>query len=269
MRTVKYFFCFCALYLLPGWQAGPGDELCGLHNLTTRDGEEINYTVFYSVAGMYVHAGSATFTNRLEKLDGKPVFHVIGIGGSNSKYDWIYKVRDLYESFIDTVTMQPLKFVRNIEEGRVKKYENVRFNRAVNTAVTDSGVFKVPACIQDVMSTVYAARNINFTRFKMGEKIPFRMFLENEVHELYIRYLGRETVKTRYGKFRAIKFKPLLVPGTIFNGGEQMTVWVSDDENRLPVRIESSILIGSIKVDMTDYKNLRYPLSSLEKQKAK
>jgi hypothetical protein len=120
-----------------------------------------------------------------------------------------------------------------------------------------------------VMSTVYAARNINFTRFNMGEKIPFRMFLENEVHELYIRYLGRETIKTRYGKFRAIKFKPLLVPGTIFNGGEQMTVWVSDDENRVPVRIESSILIGSIKVDMTGYKNLRYPLSSLEKQKAK
>ena len=93
------------------------------------------------------------------------------------------------------------------------------------------------------------------------------MFLENEVHHLYIRYLGREEIKTRYGTFKAIRIKPLLVAGTIFTGGEHMTVWVSDDQNRIPVRIESPILIGSIKVDMTGYKNLRFPFSSLQKKR--
>lgn len=253
---------------MPAWNnLPPGDELCGLRNSTTQDGEEISFTVFYSVAGVYVHAGSAVFSNRLEKLNGRPVFHVTGQGRSNTRYDWIYKVRDRYESFIDTVSMQPLRFIRDVEEGRTKKYENVSFNRSVNTAITDSGVFRVPECIQDVMSTVYCARNINFNKFKKGDKIPFKMFLENEVHELYIRYLGREIINTRYGKFRVIRFRPLLVPGTLFNGGEQMTVWVTDDANHVPVRIESSILIGSIKVDMTGYKNLRYPLSALQKKK--
>ena len=91
------------------------------------------------------------------------------------------------------------------------------------------------------------------------------MFLDNEVFNMYIRYHGKETVKTKYGKFKAIKFKPLLIKGTIFEGGEKMTVWVSDDENHIPLRIESPITIGSVKIDMMGYKNLRYPLTSLVK----
>ena len=89
------------------------------------------------------------------------------------------------------------------------------------------------------------------------------MFLDNEVFDMYIRYLGQETIKTKYGKFRTHKFKPLLIKGTIFEGGEQMTVWVSDDMNRIPVRIESPISVGKVKIDMMSHENLRYPLSSL------
>lgn len=89
------------------------------------------------------------------------------------------------------------------------------------------------------------------------------MFLDDEVYNLYIRYMGKEIIKTRYGKFRAIKFKPMLIKGTIFEGGEKMAVWVSDDPNHIPLRIESPITVGSVKVDMMSYKNLRYPISSL------
>ncbi len=106
-------------------------------------------------------------------------------------------------------------------------------------------------------------RNINFDNYNPGDKINFTMFMDDEVHNLYIRYLGKETVKTRYGKFKSIKFKPLLIKGTIFEGGEKMTVWVSDDGNHLPLRIESPISVGSLKVDMMGYRNLRYPLSAM------
>ena len=160
--------------------------------------------------------------------------------------------------------MLPLKFYREVEEGNTRKKETVSFNQDKQIATTDSAQYKVPACVQDVLSSVYYARNIDFNKYKKGDKIPFQMFLENEVHPLYVRYMGKEQVQTRYGKFNAIKFKPLLVEGTIFSGGENMTVWVSDDANRLPVRIESRILIGSIKVDMMGYKNLRYPLEVLK-----
>ncbi len=239
-----------------------GDDFCGIRNFAFKEGESISYTIYYSVIGIYVNAGSANFTTALEKLNNKNVYHIIGSGSSNPSYDWIFKVRDTYESYFDTATLQPYKFIRNVDEGGYKLKENVSFNQQNNTVTTDKGTYTVPNCIQDVLSSIYYARNIDYNKYKPEDKIPFDMFLDNETYHLYIKYLGKEKVKTKYGKFNAIKFKPLLIKGTIFEGGEKMTVWVSDDANHIPLRIESPITVGTIKVDMMDYKNLRYPLSS-------
>lgn len=238
-------------------------DSCGMQNTTFKAGEKIGMTVYYAVAGIYVNAGTATFTTTLETLNNRPVYHIVGDGRSNSSYDILYKVRDRYETYIDTTTLQPLKFVRDVNEGGYKKYQNVTFNKTANTAVSNDGVFKVPACVQDVVSAVFYARNVDFSKLQPNDRIAFDMFLDNEVFNMYIRYLGREVIKTKYGKFRAIKFKPLLIKGTIFEGGEQMEVWVTDDANRIPVRIESPISVGKVKIDMMSYENLRYPLTSL------
>lgn len=242
--------------------ASAGNDFCSIRNSTFQSSEIIVYNIFYSVLGLYANAGTASFTTILESFNSKPVYHVIGEGHSNSSYDWIFKVRDKYETYFDTGTIKPYKFIRNVDEGGYKKFENVTFDQQNNKAITTTGTYAVPACIQDVVSSIYYARNIDFNKYKVGDKIPFNMFLDNEVYNLYIRYMGKETVKTRYGKFKAIKFKPLLVKGTIFSGGEKMEVWISDDENHIPLRIESPITVGSIKVDMMQYRNLRHPLSS-------
>ena len=172
-------------------------------------------------------------------------------------------MRDRYESFVDTATLLPYKFIRNVDEGGHKIYNNVSFNQTTNTATSTNGVFKITNCIQDVVSAVYYARNINFDKYKPGDRIPFDMYLDDEIYHLYIRYLGKEKVKTRYGKFRAIKIKPLLIKGTIFEGGEKMNAWFSDDPNHVLLRVESPISVGKIVVDMMGYSNLRYPLTSL------
>lgn len=243
------------LFLLFSWPArGKQDGFCHIRNSSTHNGEQLNYIVFYSVAGAYIEAGSADFSNKVEQLNGKPVFHITSTGRSNASYDWMFKVRDRYESWIDTTNMLSVKFSRQVQEGKTKKKENISFNRSSNTVTSDSGTVKASPCLQDVLSAIYYSRNIDFDKYKEGDKIPFQIYLENETHELYIRYLGKETVKTRFGKYNAIKFKPLLVAGTIFSGGEKMTVWVTDDARHIPVRIESSILIGSIKVDLVGYK---------------
>ena len=251
------------LLLLLSFQINAGDDFCGIRNKAFKYTEYINYKVFYTLAGVYIGAGEANFVVNLERMSSKPVYHVIGEGHTFSFYDKFFKVRDKYESYIDTNTLRPYKFVRAVEEGNYKKNENVTFNQTTNTAVTNEGVYKVPDCVQDVVSAIYYARNIDFNKYKKDDKISFSMFLDNQVYNLYIRYLGKETIKTKYGKFRAIKFKPLLIEGTIFEGGEKMTVWVSDDANHLPLRVESPISVGSVKVDMMGYRNLRYPLSSL------
>ncbi len=239
-----------------------GDDFCGIRNTCFQDGESISFVVYYNILGIYVNAGDANFTLKQEKFNNKEVYHVVGVGNSNPSYDWIFKVRDRYESYFDTANLQPVKFIREVNEGGYKINENVSFNLQNNTAVTTKGVYKVTGCIQDVLSAIYYARNIDFNKYKPGDRIPFNMFLDNEVHNLYIKYEGKEDIKTRYGKFHAIKFKPLLVKGTMFSGGEKMTVWVSDDPNHIPLRIESPIVVGSVKVDMMQYKNLRYPLTS-------
>ena len=259
----KYFSLILAILALSWRPTATGEEFCSIRNLAFQEGENISFNVFYSVVGIYINAGTANFTVTPEQLNNHQVYHVVGSGSSNPSYDWIFKVRDRYETYIDTGTLKPLKFIRDINEGGFKKYENITFNHQANTAVTTTGVFKVPACVQDVLSSIYYARNIDFSRYQPEDKIPFTMFLDNEVYNLYIKYLGKEIVKTKYGKFRAIKFKPLLVKGTLFEGGEKMTVWVSDDPNHIPLRIESPIVVGSVKVDMMQYRNLRYPLSSM------
>lgn len=268
MRLFRYVLIFlfstCGISINA---IAPSDDFCGLRNTAFQEGEQTTFTVFYAVAGIYVNAGTAVFTNTVERFNGRPVYHIVGDGRTNSNYDWIFKVRDRYETYIDTATLQPLKFIRNVQEGTHKQYENITFNRVANTAITTNGVYKVPACVQDVISSIYYARNINFSKYKTGDRIPFTMFLDNEVYNMYIRYLGKEEIKTKYGRFKAIKFKPLLLKGTIFEGGEKMTVWVSDDANHIPLRVESPITVGSVKVDMMGYKNLRHPLTSLKKMR--
>jgi hypothetical protein len=239
-----------------------GDD-CSMSNHAFQPGESITYRVYYKLAGVYIGAGEAVFTVNLESLNNIPVYHVIGDGKTFSFYDNFFKVRDKYESFIDTANLQPLKFIRSVNEGSFKKYENVSFNKTTHTAITTAGVFKTPDCVQDVLSTMFYARNIDFNKYKPGDKIPFSMFLDNQVYSIYIRYMGKETIKTRYGKFHAFKIKPLLIKGTIFDGGEKMDVWVSDDANHIPVRVESPISVGSVVVDMMDYHTLRWPVSSL------
>ena len=237
-------------------------EFCGnVRNTAFSSGEELTYRVSYVIAGVNLNGGTATFNTSLEKYQGKSVYHVVAEG--KSTHDLFFKVRDKYETYIDTSTLQPYKFIRDVNEGGYKTFENVSFYKATNTAITNSGTYAVPSCIQDVVSAIFYARNIDFSKYRQNDTIPFDMFLDRRVYHLHIRYLGKAIIRTKYGKFRTIKFRPLLVKGNMFEGGEKMTVWVTDDPNHIAVRIESPVTVGKVDVDMTGYHNLRYPLSSL------
>jgi Protein of unknown function (DUF3108) len=235
----------------------------GVKNTTTQDGEFVTMRVFYTTLGMYIGAGEANFSTTLERINGKPVYHFVGEGKGYPFFDKFFKVRDRYESYTDTATMLPIRFIRNVEEGSYKKQEDITFNRKTNTAKTKDTTIQTPPCIQDIISAVYYARNTDFTKYNPGDKIPFDVILDNEIHHLYMRYMGKDKIKTKYGKFNAIHVKPLLLKGTMFTGGENMNAWFSDDQNRLLLRVESPITVGSVKVDMYGYRNLRYPLTSL------
>lgn len=245
----------------------PVVNACSIANTAFGDGENVNFNVYYTVGSLVnVNAGTGSFTTDLEKLNGRAVYHIVGKGRTLPSYEWAYKANDTYETYLDVETMQPLKFVRNVNEGGHKKYQNVSFNKSANTAISSEGVFKIPACVQDVVSSVYYARNIDYNRLKVNDRVAFNLFLDNEVSTMYVRYKGKEQITTKYGKFKTIKITPLTIKGTIFDGGEKMTVWVTDDENRVPVRVESPIIVGKVRIDMTSFQGLRNPMSALIKK---
>jgi phage-related protein len=225
--------------------------------------EKLSYNIYYSVVGIYIKAGTATLTMTSEKLRDEDVFHVVGEGLTNPHYDWIFKVRDRYDSYFSTSDLKPVKFVRDINEGKYQKRDEISFNRQTNTALTKNGVYQVPEDVQDVISIMYYMREINYEHNKEGDKIPFTMFLDDKVYNLCIHYMGKETVKTRFGKIKTIKIKPLLVKGRIFEGEEKMTIWVTDDANHIPVQAESPISVGKVMVELMKYENLKNQATAL------
>lgn len=247
---------FLTIYLFISIAVFAQTSPCKTVNTTTQSGETLTYKIYYTLAGIYANTAEVTFSNSLEKLNNRPVYHFVGNGKTYPNYDWFFKVRDVYESYVDTASMLPYKFTRNVSEGKNKIYNQAIFNQTNNTAISTNKLIKTPACVQDVLSSIYYARNIDFSNSKINDKIYFNMYLDDVVYPIYITYLGKEKIKTKFGTYNTIKFRPKLIEGTIFKGGDKMTVYVTDDANKIPVYIETPILVGTIKVYLSSYKNL-------------
>lgn len=206
---------------------------------------------------MWTHAGEVSFKVDTARYRGKSVYHYYSYGTTFKKYDWIFKVRDTYQAYADIKTLQPYWFKRVINEGSDYIYNEYWFNFPGKKAYTISKVNKsklkqdtvtISTCVFDVLSMVYYARTIDFEQYKQGDMIPIRLFLEENEYATHIRYLGIEDITTRDKQtYRCYKFSPQLIEGALFKGGEGMLVWVTADEKKIPVFIESEIRVGNIK----------------------
>jgi len=255
-----HFFLYLSTFFTPRTE----NTICNQTNTSFLAGEKLKYVIYYNVIGLYVNAGRADFQIQSSNYNGLDAFTFTATGKSNAKYDWIFKVRDKYESIVDAKTLLPYQFSRFINEGSFHQKDFIQFNQKNKTATTNNNTYPISNdCTYDVISSIYAARNINFANLQVGDKVYLNFFLDKELYPSYFKYLGRETVNTQYGTFKAIKLAPLLVKGAMFKEAEKMVIWITDDANHIPIRIETPIIVGSIKVDMVGYENLRYPLQSL------
>jgi hypothetical protein len=254
---------FLSLFFFTQPIRGNSNGICNQVNTSFNAGEKVDYIIYYNVIGLYVNAGRADFTVKNSNWNGSDAYTLTCNGKSNMKYDWIFKVRDKYQSVVDAKSLLPYQFTREINEGSFHQKQEALYNQKANTVTTEAGTFKGADCTFDVISAIYAARNINYSNSQVNDKFFLSFFLDKELYPSYFKFLGRSEITTRYGRFKVIKLAPLLVKGSMFEGGEKMTVWVTDDENHIPVRIETPIIVGSIKVDMVGYQNLRHPLTSL------
>ena len=259
-RTTTILTIFCLFFTA---RSAAQSDFCSAHNTSFKDRENLTFRVYYNMGFVWINAGNANFSAGLEEYKGREVYHITGDGKTAKSYEWFYKVKDRYETYIDKETMLPVRFVRHVNEGGFKIEQEVTMNHSRGEALSNNKVYKIPQCTQDVLSAIYYARNIDYSKHKPGDKIPFNLFLDDKVYSLYIKYVGKEQVTTKMGTFNAIKIIPLLIEGTIFKGGEKMTVWVTDDDNHLPLRVDTPILVGSIKVDLVGYDNIRNPFGGM------
>lgn len=245
---------------------------CQNENTTFSNGEKVSFEVYYNWGFFWFNAGEVFFKTDSIVQNNVSLYHFISKGGTHKAYDWIFKVRDTYESYIEANTFKPLLGKRDSYEGGHEVKERYQFNYKnmqifSQLEIPDKPIkrdtFSFSPCTFDVLAATYYARNIDFSRCKAGDKIPIDIIIDNQVYKLYIKYIGKEIAKHKDGsKYRCIKFKAKVIEGSIFKGGEDLTVWVSDDDNKVPIIVEAKILVGSIKAYINEMKNLRHPFTA-------
>lgn len=223
-------------------------------------GEQLTYRVHYGI----VDAGEIEMNveNDVKMIGGRPAFHIHARGRSYSGFDWFFKVRDHYQTYIDTMSVQPLQFSKYMEEGSYKDSDFAIFDyklKKVSSAKKGSVAFT--GDVQDVISAIYYARTLDVKNAKAGDIFPLQVYLDGEVFDLKIKYVKKEVIKTEMGKMNAIKVIPMVVADRVFKEQEGLELWVSDDENKVPLRVKAGLMVGSVKVDILKVGHLKYPLN--------
>ncbi|MGB0929128.1 MAG: DUF3108 domain-containing protein [Chitinophagales bacterium] len=252
-------------------------DACGAYiDLNTfQMGETLTYKVNYKWSAINMTAGKATFHLNETTYKGKPSYHAKCVGRTASAFNWFYKVNDNYETYIDKESMRPLKFSLDINEGKYyekTQYEfyhdshtaNVNFRYKKGKLKTENEDVDIPTCAQDIVSILYYARSLDFSKIKEGETVHIDLFTSEKIKPVSFRYLGKEVIKTKIGKVRCLKLSPFLLESDAFGdgGGDKMLIYATDDANKLPVLVESPVAIGKVRVHLTDYKGLKHPMTA-------
>ena len=231
------------------------DYLPTLTNKAFKRGEELTYKLHYGfLDAAYVNLN---ITNEKTKFKGRETFHVIGIGKTNGITDWIFKVRDRYETYIDEKSLVPWLFKRRVNEGGYIINQDYSFDRYNNKVITENRKeYYVSDNMQDMISAYYQARTLDLSNIKQGDVISLNCFIDDEVFPVKIKFEGHQTVEIKLGKFKCLKFTPIIQTGRIFKDENDLSLFISNDENHILIKAEADILFGTIEVELTEFNGL-------------
>lgn len=227
-----------------------------------KSGEWFRFRIHY---GLF-NASYATLALEEEKFKGRDVFHVVGRGSTTGLARWFFKVDDNYETYFDKESGKPYRFIRQIDEGGYTKDLMIDFDHQENKALVvnrkhgSKTVIPTTDDIQDLLSGFYYLRN-NYESEDLhrGQEIKLDLLYDDdEVFKFKLKFLGREILDTKFGEIKCLKFRPYVYSGRVFKEEESLTLWVSDDKNKIPVRIKADLVIGSLKADLDAFKGLKY-----------
>ncbi|MDT7942080.1 MAG: DUF3108 domain-containing protein [Bacteroidota bacterium] len=223
-------------------------------------GEKLVYRVHYG----WLTAGEAVFEvyPKLYVVNGLIAYVFRGSGKTASAFEWFYKVRDYMDTYVDTAQMRSLMYYRYVNEGDFHFVDTVYFDYERMEVRGRKGTFPMVDGVMDMLGAFYYARRLDIRSMPDGTLVPIPVFLDDKIYNLGMKILSREKIKTDLGTFRCIKITPLVVADRVFRGEAEMIMWVTDDENLIPVKITSPLIVGSVSATLVRYENLKYPLSS-------
>lgn len=233
-----------------------------------QSGEWLKFRMSYS---NFLNAGYSTIEVKGTSNKGKEAFHILGKGKSTGLVSLFFKVEDDYQTFMYKETLKPYRFIRKINEGGYTKDQEIFFDHDNKLATVNNykhktvEKHKISSDIQDMLSALYFLRNQDISNLKKGDNIELQMFMDDEITIFKLQFLEKEIIKTKFGKVKAIAFRPLVQAGRVFKEQESVTVWVSDDANKIPLLIKASLAVGSLRADLDSFKGLAHPFNIIFK----
>ena len=227
-------------------------------------GEWLKYKMSYS---NFLNAGYSTISVKETSNKGKEAFHIKGHGKSTGLVSLFFKVRDDYQTYIYKDSMKPYRFIRKINEGGYTKDKEILFDYSKKEAIVKNKKhntvkrYPISSNIQDMLSAMYFLRNQDLSNLKNGQEIELQMFFDQEINDFKLRFIGKEILKTKFGKIKTLKFRPLVQAGRVFKEQESVNVWITDDKNKIPIRIKASLAVGSLRADLNNFKGLAHPFN--------
>jgi len=227
-----------------------------------KPGEKLGYKMKY---GFFTAAeANISVEQSPVKFDGKPAYHIVAEGKTAGTFDVFYKVRNRYETYVDENTLMPYFYTENRREASYRHTDKVTFDQTDHKITAAKGVFPYTGKVFDFVSVYYFCRCIDVSKIKIGQKFDIQYFLEDGVHTLSITYMGKEKAECSMGTFNCLKFNPTIIPGRIFRKDSKLYLWITDDNNRIPVKAHVEVVVGSLTMDLSSASGLKFPLNPLK-----
>ena len=263
MKTkIKIFFLLIAFISGYGFSAdslNTKGELRHVENKAFKEGEKLTFELNYGI----VTAGIAVMQiPQIKKISGREAYHITFEVNSVPSFDWIFKVRDRYETYLDVEGIFPWRFEQHIREGGYTRDFSAFFDQRKGKAKTSKGEYDIPPYVHDIVSAFYYTRTLDFSNTQIGDRIHLQNFYKDKVYDLDVKFRGRETVEVPAGKFDCIIVEPLVKEGGLFKHDGDIIIWLTDDDLKMPVKVRTKIVIGHVEAMLSQYERLAGELKS-------
>lgn len=259
----KSIILFLTATLLLSFDSEKPNNFRHIKNTSFKPGEYIKYKAHYG----FINAaeGEMIIDDALYTVNGRPCYKIDVYGKSIGMFDLFLRIRDNWGTYLDTSAIFSHKFYRKIEEGKYRKHEIVDFKQSDRKAFVRNWdkhndvwkpreEFEVPGNVQDIVSGYYYLRTLNFDTLKAGDIIKINAFFDDEVYNFSVRYIEKEILKTKLGKINALVLSPIMPENSLFDGENSIKVWISDDRNKVPLKIKADMFVGAVEIEITEYR---------------